>query len=383
MFPGPRQVAYAGHMPIYRLTQDAIKNLPAPTFAERGIKERYDLQRLLKDNIGIVAPDVLVISEEFDEWEDSKRRIDLLGIDRSGKLVVIELKRDEDGGHMELQAIRYAAMIHQMTFQQAIKTYQAHLDKSGRRQDAQDELQKFLETSEPLNDDAILGVRIVLVSADFAKELTTAVLWLNKWLDIRCVKVKLYVDDDRNFLEVQQVVPLPEAAEYQVSISRFEDTGESGQPTGYFFMNTGEGSNNGRSWDDCYDYGFMIAGGDEQHQEYVKGLKIGDKVCAYLSGHGYVGIGEVIAEAVRQRDFVPAGQSKRLIEIPPHAKLQPDRLNDESKCDWCAGVRWLFKLKRENAVLRNRFRRPTFQPIKQQALVDELLEAFKRAVVTK
>lgn len=376
-------------MPIYRLTQDAIKSLSAPTFAERGIKERADLQRLLKDNIGIVAPDVLVIAEEFAEWEDSKRRIDLLGIDRDGKLVVLELKRDEEGGHMELQAIRYAAMVSRMTFLRAIKTYQASLDKSGCSKEARAEILDFLQISEPLRDDSILDVRIVLVSADFAKELTTAVLWLNEWeLDIRCVKVKLYADGDRNYLEVQQVVPLPEAAEYQVSIkeeaiNRREAVRESGQPTGYFFMNTGEGSNNGRSWDDCFDYGFMIAGGDEEHQEYVKSLKIGDKVCAYLSSHGYVGIGEVIADAVRQKDFVPAGQSKRLIELPLHAQIQPDRLDDESKCDWCVGVRWLYKLKRENALLKSRFRRPTFQAIKQQAFVDELLGAFKKTVVTK
>jgi RecB family endonuclease NucS len=87
------------------------------------------LQRLLKDNIAVVAPGVLVISEEFGEWDDSKRRIDLPGIDQDAKLVVSELKRDEDGGHMELQAIRYAAMVSRMTFQRAVKTYQHFLDK--------------------------------------------------------------------------------------------------------------------------------------------------------------------------------------------------------------------------------------------------------------
>lgn len=256
-------------MPVYRLTKDAITELPKATYAERGVKERADLQRLLKANIGVVAPppsDVLVISEEFGEWEDSKRRIDLLGIDRDASLVVIELKRDDEGGHMELQAIRYAAMVSRMTFQRAVKTYQAYLDKSGAGGDARSTILEFLRTSEPPRDDAVLDVRIVLVAADFAKELTTAVLWLNEWeLDIRCVKVKPYSDGDGTILEVQQVVPLPEAAEYQVSIreeaiSRREVARESGEPTGYWFMNTGDGSNEGRSWEDCRKYGFMLAG---------------------------------------------------------------------------------------------------------------------------
>ena len=117
-------------MPIYRLSEDAFDSLPETSFSQHGIKERGDLQRLLRANIAVVAPDVLVIAEEFSEWEDSKRRIDLLAVDRDANLVVIELKRD-DSGHMELQAIRYAAMVSTMTFTRAVEVYQSLLDKSG------------------------------------------------------------------------------------------------------------------------------------------------------------------------------------------------------------------------------------------------------------
>ena len=55
----------------------------------------------------MIAPDTLVIAEEFSEWSGSQRRIDLLAIDRDANLVVIELKRTEDGGYMELQALRF------------------------------------------------------------------------------------------------------------------------------------------------------------------------------------------------------------------------------------------------------------------------------------
>ena len=58
----------------------------------------------------------MVISEEFSDWEDSRQRIDLLAIDKQANLVVIELKRDENGGAYGLQALRYAAMISTMSF---------------------------------------------------------------------------------------------------------------------------------------------------------------------------------------------------------------------------------------------------------------------------
>ncbi|HEX6985418.1 MAG TPA: DUF4268 domain-containing protein, partial [Planctomycetaceae bacterium] len=44
-------------------------------------------------------------------------------------------------------------------------------------------------------------------------------LWLNeRGLDIRCVRMKPYAYDGRLLIDVQQVIPLPEAEEYQVRI---------------------------------------------------------------------------------------------------------------------------------------------------------------------
>jgi RecB family endonuclease NucS len=123
-------------MPIFEINQDKFDRLQPTTFSSQGVRERGDLQRLLRDQVEIVAPDVLIVSEEFGEWEDSKRRIDLLGIDRDADLVVVELKRTEDGGHMELQAIRYAAMVSKMTFERLSEVFARYLAARGRKEDA-------------------------------------------------------------------------------------------------------------------------------------------------------------------------------------------------------------------------------------------------------
>src|ERR1017187_741748 len=102
-------------MPIFEITQDRLIPLQPTNFSSQGLRERGDLQRLLRDQVKIIDPDVLIVSEEFGDWEDSRRRVDLLGVDSKANLVVIELKRTEDGGHMDLQAIRYAAMVSKMT----------------------------------------------------------------------------------------------------------------------------------------------------------------------------------------------------------------------------------------------------------------------------
>jgi hypothetical protein len=184
------------------------------------MRERADLQRLLRNQINVVLPDALVIAEEFGEWEESRRRIDLLAIDKDANLVVVELKRTEDGGHMELQALRYAAMVSTMTFDEAITIYGDYLRRSGEATDPQQKLLEFLEWDELDEEHFAQDVRIILVSAEFSKELTSSVLWLNDYgLDIRCVRIKPYNDHGRTLIDVQQVIPLPEAIEYQVRVS--------------------------------------------------------------------------------------------------------------------------------------------------------------------
>ena len=44
----------------------------------------------------------MVIAEEFGDWLDSSRRIDLLCLDSVANLVVVELKRTDDGGRLDL-----------------------------------------------------------------------------------------------------------------------------------------------------------------------------------------------------------------------------------------------------------------------------------------
>jgi hypothetical protein len=367
-------------MPIFRLTKDAIQLLPETSFPQHGIKERRDLQRLLRANIGVVAPDVLVIAEEFAEWEDSKRRIDLLGLDRAANLVVIELKRGDDGGHMELQAIRYAAMVSKMTFEHAVDVFQSFLDKSGERRDARSKLLEFLDWDEPHGDKFAQDVRIVLVSADFSRELTTAVLWLNEHeMDIRCVRLKPYEGGQDVFIDAQTIIPLPEASDYQEKVRHkaVEEREARKEDTGYWFMNTGDtGSDGDRAWEDSRKYGFMRAGGGKRYLDDMKKLKVGDRVFAYLSGHGYVGLGEVTAEAVSFKDFTPAGQSKSLPELPLVAKVRRDRLNDPEKLDMCAAIKWIKTVGRDDGVLKNRAHMGTLSRIRQPDLVAELLKHF-------
>jgi hypothetical protein len=81
--------------------------------------------------------------------------------------------------------------------------------------------QAFLNWEVANEDTFGQDVRIVLVSAEFSKEITTSVLWLNEHsVDVRCVRLRPYALDNRVLLDVQQVIPLPEADSYTVQLKK-------------------------------------------------------------------------------------------------------------------------------------------------------------------
>jgi len=116
-------------MTILKIQEERFIKLKSTTFAEEKIREVNDLQKYLVNSIDVVEEGLFVLCTEFRGWEDSNRSIDILCLDKNGNLVVIELKRTEDGGHMDLQAIRYAAMVANMTFDQANEEYSKYIKK--------------------------------------------------------------------------------------------------------------------------------------------------------------------------------------------------------------------------------------------------------------
>ena len=106
-----------------------------------------------------------------------------------------------------------------MTFERLVAAHARALggmDALGRAEEA---LLEFLDW-ETANDGALSDtVRIMLLSADFSTELTTAVIWLNKrGLDVSCFRLRPHRLGADVLIDIQQIIPLPEAADYEVKL---------------------------------------------------------------------------------------------------------------------------------------------------------------------
>jgi hypothetical protein len=56
-------------MALYEFTSDSMVEIPTTTYASLGLKERDDVQRVLREHIEAISPDTLILAEEFGQWK--------------------------------------------------------------------------------------------------------------------------------------------------------------------------------------------------------------------------------------------------------------------------------------------------------------------------
>ncbi|MGO4395299.1 DUF4268 domain-containing protein [Variovorax sp. M-6] len=211
---------------MYRINQasNRISKVKKVSFSELNFTERHHLQEWLANEPDALEEDLLVIAKEFDGFDDTRERLDLLAIDKTGTLVVIENKLDDSGRDVMWQSLKYASYCSTLTRSNIAEIFQQFLDKDRANpgQDAKKLICDFLQ--EETFDDVKLNVgndqRIIMVAANFRKEVTSTVMWLLKHrVYVKCFKATPFQDGKDLFLTVEQVIPLREAEELMIGIS--------------------------------------------------------------------------------------------------------------------------------------------------------------------
>ena len=196
------------------------------TFEEIDIDERYDLEEWIKQNPDILGERLFIVTSEFDKFEKTQKRLDLLALDADGKLVIVELKRDAAGTLADLQAIRYAASCSMLLPDHVIAMRAKYASVS--IDFAKQQILEFLRRSGESADFSKLDnkPRIVIAAGGFDdQQITTSALWLRSCgVDISCVEITPYrLDgDQRIFLVPRVIIPLPEAATYMEGVETKE-----------------------------------------------------------------------------------------------------------------------------------------------------------------
>lgn len=212
-------------MPLFEVSKETnqVSAVSPTTFPALSLWERKDLEAWVI-SAPELAGDFTVVTSEFDRFDRTSERLDVLGIVRTepgvGRLVVVELKRDGTSTTVDLQAIKYAAYVAAVQFPGVVEMYARYHGVS--ETEAHNSLGELLGGSDdepPVIDDT---PRIVLVASDFRTEVTTTVLWLidNFEMDIRCVRLQPFLVGEQVFVHSETIIPLPEAEQYRLGVQR-------------------------------------------------------------------------------------------------------------------------------------------------------------------
>jgi hypothetical protein len=168
------------------------------SLGDAGLRERDDLQEWVIAHPQMLGPGVMIVTFEFDRWWSASGsapadRLDVLGLDSDGFLVVAELKRDRAPDTVEMQAIKYAAMASRFTLETLSAQHARFLTLRGQHTDA-DEAQALLLAHAPdLSAETLRRPRIVLLARDFLPVVTASVVWLTEMgLDITLQRFQAY-----------------------------------------------------------------------------------------------------------------------------------------------------------------------------------------------
>lgn len=205
---------------------EAVATRATPiTLADTGLKEREHLQEWVLANPEIVGEDVLIVTFEFDRWLSAAKspsnvrdRLDILGIDGTGALVVCELKRDSAPDTVEMQAVKYAAMAAQFTADKLAQAFQRHLSATGEKVSVEEAAARLAEhAGGPLDPKILRRPRIVLIAGDYPDTTMTSAIWLTQMgVDFTLVRYQAYATPAGVHLTTSRMWPLEQAEDLVV-----------------------------------------------------------------------------------------------------------------------------------------------------------------------
>jgi len=200
--------------------KNRISRLEEKTFSELKFREREHLQEWIANNPSSLGEELLIIQKEFNGFGETNERLDLLALDKLGNLVIIENKLDDSGRDVTWQTIKYASYCSSLTKQEIIKIYQEYLGSIANAEEKISEFYDNKDIEEIILNQGLNSQRLIMIAANFRKEVTSSVLWLmNFKMRIQCFKVTPFALNEQLFLNVEQILPTKDTEDFAISIA--------------------------------------------------------------------------------------------------------------------------------------------------------------------
>lgn len=333
-------------------------------------------EQLLEDMI-VAAPRML--SEEWmliGRQEDTGFGgiIDLLAMAPDGGLVVIELKRDRTPRDVVAQALDYASWVQKLRAEEIADIYTRF---SGGRSLSGDFRKRF---GQDLDEDSLNeSHQIIVVAASLDDSTERIVAYLGERgvpINVLCFQVFTHGSD-----QLLSRTWLLDPVHTQTSAVTREGAKEPWN--GEFYVSFGH--DDGRSWDDAVEHGFISGGGGTWYSQTLQLLNPGDRVWVNVPRSGYVGVGRVTGHSQPAATFMVETKDGQVpvLEAARRGTYEKEAVDDPERCEYFVPVRWLQTVPLDEAVKeiglfgnQNTVCKPTTP--KWRSTVDRLKEKFPR-----
>ena len=313
-----------------------------------GMDYEKRLQELIDADISIVDPGLLVIGREVTTSYGG--RLDILGIDADGNLIVVELKRDQTPREVVAQALDYGSWIRHVNSEEIARIFLDYQRRFLKRETPEGIDVALTRKFNSIPDELNSAHRLVIVASELDPSTQRIVLYLQEeyGVDINVVVFRKFQDGDREYLTRSW---LSEPDFLSVGASPSAIPKGKGDWNGEYYVSFGEGDH--RRWSDAKRYGFVSAGGGSWYVKTLEKLQPEDRIWVLVPGKGYVGVGKVIASAVCHDQFMVDvnGTLTPIMDVDVEAPAA----FDEQHGEYFVGVKWIKAVDLKYAVKERGF----------------------------
>lgn len=194
------------------------------SLSDAGLKEREDLQEWVIAHPQMLGDGVKIVSFEFGKWTGvggalEKDRLDVLGLDTDGHLVVVELKRDKAPNTVDMQALKYVALVSRFTRDDLDKLYAQYRNTYKKESLSVEEAAAELDEWATITEESLRLPRMIVMASEFPRTVTATLVFLHQQLglDVRLVAFQAYKSGTDTLLTVSQHYPPPDVEEFVLS----------------------------------------------------------------------------------------------------------------------------------------------------------------------
>lgn len=297
--------------------------------------------------------------------------IDLLALDDTAAVHVIELKRARTPRDVTAQTLDYGSWVATQSREQIkamFETYRPGLA-------LEEAFDATFNDTLPEEVNAEQVFTIVASHIDPATERIVRFLNENFNVPINVVFFRHFTDQGSSYLARTWLVD-HEGVLPSSGTGGKKKTRETWNGTDWY-VSFGDDPN-GRNWDDARKYGFVSAGGGEWYSRTVKNLVPGARIFVNIPKAGYVGVGTVTGPAeVFDRVQIPVeGREQLLKDQPLEGKYRHGAGDDLA--EWVVPVKWIHTVPRENAFWKQGMfaNQNSVTKLRQQFTIEQVSKAF-------